>query len=71
MGRAREAAARSGDRGGGNDEQVAYDDASYENDAYRGSTGNTGMEGRFYAKVKPTYQCKGGTSKTVWALTSD
>jgi hypothetical protein len=60
-----------GKRGGGNDKVIAYDTASLEGGVYRWSTGNTGIEGKFYAKVKATNKCKAGKSKTVRAVRSD
>jgi hypothetical protein len=60
-----------GKRGGGNDKLIAYDTASLEGGVYRWSTGNTGIEGKFYAKVKSTHWCKGAKSKTVRATRSD
>lgn len=60
-----------GARGGGNDKRIASDTASLQGGAYRWSTGNTGIEGRFYARVKPTAACKGDTSKTVRATRND
>jgi hypothetical protein len=59
-----------GARGGGNDIWFASDTASLQGDVYRWSTGNTGTEGRFYAKVKRTEGCKGDTSRTIRAVRS-
>ncbi len=56
-----------GQRGGGNDERFATDDASQNGDRYEWSTGNTGTPGRFYAKIRRTDRCKGDTSRTVRA----
>ncbi len=53
-----------GSRGGGNDQRFATDTAE-EDGSW--STGNTGTEGRFYAKVRATSACKGDTSKTIRA----
>lgn len=60
-----------GKRGGADDVRIGSDTASKQDGVYRWSTGNTGMEGKFYAKVKATAKCKGGTSKTVRAVRSD
>ena len=54
-----------GTRGGGNDKVIASDTASADG---TWSTGNTGIEGRFYAKVKKTATCGGDTSKTIRAV---
>lgn len=62
---------QKGTRGGGNDVRIASDTASKQGGVYRWSTGNTGMEGRFYAKVRATSKCKGDTSRTVRAERSD
>ncbi|MEX1262777.1 MAG: hypothetical protein WEE66_02385 [Actinomycetota bacterium] len=47
------------------DERIASDTASLNGDRYQWNTGNTGMFGRFYARVGKTEFCKGDTSKTV------
>lgn len=62
---------QKGKRGGGNDVRIGSDTASKQGGVYRWSTGNTGMEGKFYAKVKTTGTCKGDTSKTVRAVRSN
>ena len=48
--------------------KFATDTASLEGDVYRWNTGNTGTEGRFYAKVRRIEGCKGDTSKTIRAV---
>lgn len=58
---------QKGTRGGGDDIRFASDTADLQGDAYVWSTGTTGTEGRFYAKVKPIDGCKGDTSPTVRA----
>ena len=54
-------------RGGGDDVRFATDTASLEGGVYRWSTGNTGTEGRFYARVRHVPGCKAGTSPTIRA----
>ncbi len=53
-----------GVRGGGNDISFASDTTDSDGDW---NTGNTGTEGKFYAKVKRNLQCKGDLSPTVTA----
>jgi hypothetical protein len=48
-----------------NDERVASDTASRNGDRYEWNTGNTGLSGKFYARVARTDECKGDTSQTV------
>lgn len=48
-----------------NDQRVASDTASKNGDRFEWNTGNTGLSGKFYARVARTDQCKGDTSKTV------
>lgn len=60
-----------GARGGGDDTKFASDTAGKQGDVYAWSTGNTGTEGRFYARVRPTAACKGDTSPTVLAQRND
>ncbi len=62
---------QKGARGGGDDTKFASDTASLSNGVYEWSTGNTGTEGRFYAKVRPTEKCKGDTSPTIRAVRND
>ena len=58
---------QKGARGGGDDVRFATDTASLEGGVYRWSTGNTGTEGRFYARVRHVPGCKAGTSPTIRA----
>jgi hypothetical protein len=59
---------QKGTRGGGDDQKIGSDTAELQGGKYVWSTGNTGIEGRFYAKVKAIPGCKGATSKTVRAM---
>jgi hypothetical protein len=54
-----------GERGGGNDERMFSDTTELNNGVGQWSTGNTGVEGRFYALVKRNSRCKGDTSPTI------
>jgi hypothetical protein len=54
-----------GTRGGGDDKRIASDLADSQGDW---NTGNTGIQGRFYAKVRKTDTCGGDTSPTVRAV---
>lgn len=56
---------QKGARGGGDDENFASDIAGKQGDKFTWSTGNTGTEGRFYAKVKKTVDCRADTSPTI------
>ncbi len=56
-----------GQRGGGNDERFATDNASLNGDRYMWSTGNTGTPGRFYARVRRIEGCKADSSRTIRA----
>ena len=56
-----------GARGGGDDVRFASDIASLEGGVYRWSTGNTGTEGRFYARVRHIPGCRAATSPTIRA----
>ncbi len=56
-----------GARGGGDDERFAMDTASKQGNLYKWSTGQTGTEGRFYARVRATDDCKADTSPTIRA----
>lgn len=47
------------------DERIASDNASLNGDRYEWNTGNTGVFGKFYARVGRTEDCKGDTSKTI------
>ena len=53
-----------GTRGGGDDINFASDNTDDDGDW---NTGNTGTEGKFYAKVKKTEQCKADFSPTIRA----
>jgi hypothetical protein len=57
-----------GTRGGGDDQRFATDNASLNGGVYEWSTGNTGVAGRFYAKVRRITGCKGDTSPTIRAI---
>ena len=57
-----------GPRGGGDDVRIASDTASRQGNTYRWDTGNTGIQGRFYAKVRPIPGCRGDTSPTIRAI---
>ena len=54
-----------GARGGGDDERFAMDTTDEQNGKFVWSTGNTGTEGRFYAKVGKKPGCKKDTSPTI------
>src|SRR5262245_4080026 len=54
-----------GARGGGNDTRLASDTTELSGGVGEWSTGNTGTTGRFYAKVRPSSQCRGDTSRTI------
>jgi hypothetical protein len=58
---------QKGARGGGDDQRIGSDTADFSGGKYQWSTGTTGIEGRFYAKVKAIPGCKGDTSNTVRA----
>jgi len=47
------------------DPVIASDTASLNGDKYEWSTGNTGMNGRFYARAKKTDRCKADSSRTL------
>ena len=47
------------------DRRVANDTASLNGDKYQWNTGNTGLNGKFYAKARRTPVCKGDTSRTI------
>lgn len=51
----------------GDDLRFATDNASLNGDRYEWSTGNTGTQGRFYAKAPRTDRCQADTSRTVRA----
>jgi hypothetical protein len=56
-----------GTRGGGDDVYVGQDTTEVVGDVGVWSTGNTGIAGRFYAKVTKTSSCKGAVSTTIRA----
>ena len=61
-----------GTRGGGNDVKFASDTAELDEDGFgEWNVGNTGTEGKFYAKVRKTSLCKADTSPTVRAERND
>ena len=47
------------------DQVVATDTASFNGERYEWSTGNTGQNGRFYARARRTAQCKADSSRTL------
>jgi hypothetical protein len=47
------------------DNVVASDTASKNGDRYEWNTGNTGINGRFYARAKRTEHCKADSSRTL------
>lgn len=53
--------------GGTDDTRFASDTTDLEGGHYAWSTGNTGTEGRFYARLKATSECKGATSRVIRA----
>ncbi len=57
-----------GARGGGNDVRFAMDTSELDGGVGEWSTGNTGTEGKFYAKVRKNSHCKGDSSPTVRAV---
>ena len=62
---------QKGARGGGNDKRFASDTTGEQGGAWVWSTGNTGTEGRFYAKVRRIAGCQGDTSPTIRAEAND
>lgn len=60
-----------GGRGGGDDERFASDTTDQQGARWTWSTGNTGTEGRFYARVKATPGCRSAVSRTVRATRND
>lgn len=60
-----------GARGGGDDTRLASDTTELDDGQYEWETGNTGVEGRFYAKVKAIPGCRGASSPTIRAQRSD
>lgn len=57
--------------GGGDDERFASDTTDLSGGKYVWSTGNTGTEGRFYAKLRATPDCKAARSAVVRAQRDD
>ncbi|WP_205475305.1 hypothetical protein [Nocardioides sp. SYSU D00038] len=60
-----------GTRGGGDDEVVAQDTTEVANGRGVWSTGNTGLSGRFYARVTRTPKCKPAVSRTITIVDTD
>ena len=60
-----------GARGGGDDERFASDTTGLQNGKWTWSTGNTGTEGKFYAKVGKKPGCRKDFSKTIRATRTD
>jgi hypothetical protein len=58
---------QKGARGGGDDVRFASDTASLQGGVYAWSTGNTGTEGKFFARVRHIPGCKAATSPTIVA----
>jgi hypothetical protein len=58
---------QKGAKGGSNDKVIATDITELDDGVGEWSTGNTGIEGRFYAKIKRTPLCKAAVSPTVRA----
>ena len=56
-----------GTRGRGDDKRFASDTTGLQNGVWVWSTGNTGTEGKFYAKVAHKTGCKRAFSKTIVA----
>jgi hypothetical protein len=59
---------QKGARGGGDDVPFASDVTSLQGGVYRWSTGNTGTEGRFYARVRHITGCQADSSPTIRAI---
>jgi hypothetical protein len=57
-----------GTRGGGDDQRFASDTADLSGGVATWSTGNTGVAGRFYARVRRITGCQGDTSPTIRAV---
>jgi hypothetical protein len=60
-----------GTRGGGDDKKLYSDTVGQQGTKYTWSTGNTGKQGFFYAKLPSTPDCKADTSPTVHAVRHD
>ncbi|WP_343908922.1 hypothetical protein [Nocardioides aquiterrae] len=56
-----------GTPGGGDDQRFAMDTTDRQGGRYVWSTGTTGTEGRFYAKLKATPDCRAAISGVVRA----
>jgi hypothetical protein len=56
---------QKGTRGGGDDVRIASDTTEVFDGVGQWNTGNTGMAGRFYAKVTKTADCKADVSPTI------
>lgn len=56
---------QQGKKGGGDDHLVVTDTTEVQNGVGVWSTGNTGVAGKLYAKVKKTPTCKGAVSPTI------
>ncbi|MCW2765525.1 MAG: hypothetical protein JWO11_1484 [Nocardioides sp.] len=59
-----------GTRGGGDDRKMFSDTVGRQGTKYTWSTGNTGVQGFFYARIGGTPDCKADTSPTVHAVRS-
>lgn len=57
-----------GARGGGDDPVIGTDTTSVRRGVGVWSTGNTGIEGRFWVRVVPTRRCAGAVSRAVRAV---
>ena len=62
---------QKGAKGGSDDKVIASDTTELDDGVGVWSTGNTGTEGRFYAKIKRTPLCKAAVSRTVRAIRED
>jgi hypothetical protein len=62
---------QKGKRGGGDDVKFASDTSEIQNGVGTWSTGNTGTEGKFYAKVRRTATCLPDFSPTIKAERND
>jgi hypothetical protein len=55
----------SGEQRPSTDPVIASDTASLNGGRYEWSTGNTGVDGRFYARARRTNRCKADSSRTL------
>ena len=55
----------SGQQRPATDPVIANDTASLNGNRYEWNTGNTGVNGRFYARARRTNQCKADSSRTL------